>query len=261
MAQLSAKNITKVYGSGENAVTALENVSFDVEDGEFVSILGPSGCGKSTLLRIIDGLLKPTTGEILIDGEEVNGSGQDRGMVFQSFNLFPWRTVRENVEFGIEIGDMSKTERRERSAEFIEMVGLADFTDAYPKELSGGMQQRVGLARALAIDPEILLMDEPFGALDAQTREVMQTELLKIWSQHQKTSVFVTHDIEEAIFLSDRVIVLTGRPGHVNEIIDVPFNRPRHGHDLKADPAFGDLRERIWDKLFEGEDEEQFATV
>lgn len=261
MSHLNVQNVTKVYGKGEDAVTALEDISLEVETGEFVSILGPSGCGKSTLLRIIDGLLKPTTGEIMINGDSVEGSGQDRGMVFQSFNLFPWRTVRENVEFGIEVGGLSKAKRRERSNEFIEMVGLGDFKDAYPNELSGGMQQRVGLARALAIDPEILLMDEPFGALDAQTREVMQTELLRIWSQHQKTSVFITHDIEEAIFLSDRVIVLTDRPGRINEIIDVPFDRPRHGHDLKAEPEFGNLREEIWDILFRGETEEQFATA
>ena len=261
MSHLSVQNVTKVYGKGDDAVTALEDISLEVETGEFVSVLGPSGCGKSTLLRIIDGLLNPTAGKIVINGDPVEGSGQDRGMVFQSFNLFPWRTVRENVEFGIEVGGLSKSQRRERSNEFIEMVGLEEFTDAYPTELSGGMQQRVGLARALAIDPEILLMDEPFGALDAQTREVMQTELLKIWSQHQKTSVFITHDIEEAIFLSDRVIVLTDRPGRINEIIDVPFDRPRHDQDLKAKPEFGDLREEIWDILFRGETEEQFATA
>lgn len=259
MAELEVNDITKVYGTGSDAVKALDNVSFTVSDGEFVSILGPSGCGKSTLLRIIDGLLEPTNGEILIDDSPVTGSGQDRGMVFQTFNLFPWRTVQENIEFGLEVGGVNKDERRRVAQKYIDMVGLTDFGDAYPKELSGGMQQRVGLARALAIDPELLLMDEPFGALDAQTRELMQTELLKIWSEHQKTSVFVTHDIEEAIFLSDRVIVLTDRPGRVHEIIDVPFGRPRYGQDLKGSAEFGELREEIWELLFE--DDRQAATA
>lgn len=259
MARLELRNISKNYGTGEDLITALDDVSLTVEDEEFVSILGPSGCGKSTLLRIIDGLLEPTAGDVIIDGEEVSGSGQDRGMVFQSFNLFPWRTVRANIEFGLEIGGTPKEERRRIANEYIDMVGLTDFGDSYPKELSGGMQQRVGLARALAIDPELLLMDEPFGALDAQTRELMQTELLKIWSNDQKTSVFVTHDIEEAVFLSDRVVVLTDRPGRIHEIIDVPFDRPRYGRDLKADPKFGRIREDIWDLLFE--DAEQPATV
>jgi NitT/TauT family transport system ATP-binding protein len=259
MTQLALRNIVKVYGTGEEAVTALDGVSLDVDDSEFVSILGPSGCGKSTLLRIIDGLLEPTSGTVQIDGAEVTGSGQDRGMVFQSFNLFPWRTVRDNIEFGLEVAGVDKDERRKTAQEYIDLVGLTDFGDSYPKELSGGMQQRVGLARALAIDPEILLMDEPFGALDAQTRELMQTELLKIWSKNQKTSVFITHDIEEAIFLSDRVVVLTDRPGRIHEIIDVPFDRPRYGRDLKADAKFGELRERIWDLLFE--DTQQPATV
>ncbi|WP_251328115.1 ABC transporter ATP-binding protein [Haloplanus pelagicus] len=259
MARLELQNISKVYGTGESAVTALDDVSLTVDDSEFVSVLGPSGCGKSTLLRIIDGLLEPTSGTVAIDGTEVSGSGQDRGMVFQSFNLFPWRTVRKNIEFGLEVAGVSKKERKQEAQKYIDLVGLQDFGDSYPKELSGGMQQRVGLARALAIDPEILLMDEPFGALDAQTRELMQTELLKIWSENQKTSVFVTHDIEEAIFLSDRVVVLTDRPGRIHEIIDVPFDRPRFGRDLKAEPKFGELREHIWDLLFE--DTEQPATV
>ena len=250
MARLEVEDISKTYGKGESAVEALADVSMTVDDQEFVSVVGPSGCGKSTLLRIIDGLLAPTAGRVLLDGREIEESGQDRGMVFQSFNLFPWRTVRRNVEFGLEVGGLGKKERRETAERYIRMVGLEEFMDAYPKELSGGMQQRVGLARALAIDPEILLMDEPFGALDAQTRELMQTELLKIWSEYQKTSVFVTHDIEEAIFLSDRVVVLTDRPGTVREVVDVPFDRPRYDGDIKGEPAFADLREEIWSYLF-----------
>jgi len=253
MAKLEARELTKVYGKGENAVKALDSVSLSVNDSEFVSIVGPSGCGKTTLLRILDGLLDQTSGEVLINNEPVEGSGRDRGMVFQSFNLFPWRTVMGNVTFGLEAEGMDKEERKQRGQEFIELVGLDGFEDSYPQELSGGMQQRVGLARALAIDPEILLMDEPFGALDAQTREVMQTELLKIWSEHQKTSVFVTHDIEEAIFLSDRVIVLTPRPGRVNRVVDVPFGRPRYDRDLKGEAEFAQLREDVWDTLMEAE--------
>lgn len=253
MAQLEVRELTKVYGSGEQAVKALDEVSLTVEDDEFVSVVGPSGCGKTTLLRILDGLLTPTSGEILIDAEPIEGSGRDRGMVFQSFNLFPWRTVLENVTFGLEAEGIGKEKRQDRGRRFVELVGLDGFEDSYPQELSGGMQQRVGLARALAIDPEILLMDEPFGALDAQTREVMQTELLKIWSEQQKTSVFVTHDIEEAIFLSDRVIALSSRPGRIDRIVDVPFDRPRYDRDLKGDAEFAWLREDVWETLMESE--------
>ena len=249
MATLAAKNITKIYGSGEDEVKALDNVSITVENNEFVSIVGPSGCGKTTLLRILDGLLEPTSGEMLLNGDPIEGSGRDRGMVFQTFNLFPWRTVIGNVEFGLEAAGIKKEERRNVAQKYTEMVGLGGFEDHRPQELSGGMQQRVGLARALAIDPDILLMDEPFGALDAQTREIMQTELLKIWSKQEKTTVFVTHDIEEAVYLSDRVIVLSARPGRVNQIVDIPFERPRYDSDLKATAEFGELRENIWDIL------------
>lgn len=255
MATLEAKNIVKVYGSGKNAVKALDDVTVTVEDREFVSIVGPSGCGKTTFLRILDGLLEPTSGEIKIDGTPVTGSGRDRGMVFQNFNLLPWRTVKGNVELGLEAAGIGKEERGDIAQEFIEMVGLSGFEDSRPNELSGGMQQRVGLARALTIDPEILLMDEPLGALDAQTREIMQTELLKIWSEQQKTSVFVTHDIEEAIFLADRVVVLEPRPGRVERIVDVPFDRPRYDRDLKANKEFSELREQIWDVLMDMEQE------
>jgi NitT/TauT family transport system ATP-binding protein len=249
MASLDAEDIVKVYGSGEGAVRALDGITVTVEDQEFVSIVGPSGCGKTTFLRILDGLLEQTSGTIKIDGKPVSGSGRDRGMVFQDFNLLPWRTVKGNVELGLEAAQVDKSEREEVSQKFIQMVGLDGFEDAYPTELSGGMQQRVGLARALVIDPEILLMDEPLGALDAQTREIMQTELLKIWSAQKKTCVFVTHDIEEAIYLSDRIVVLEPRPGRIERIIDVPFDRPRYEGELKATEEFGTLREDIWDVL------------
>ena len=249
MATLSANDVTKIYGSGDNAVKALDNISISVEDQEFVSIVGPSGCGKTTLLRILDGLVEPTSGEILIDGDPVVGSGQDRGMVFQTFNLFPWRTVKGNIEFGLECRGDDEETRSQIAEDHIDMVGLDGFQNAYPHELSGGMQQRVGLARALAIDPEILLMDEPFGALDAQTREVMQTELLKIWGENQKTAIFVTHDIDEAIYLSDRIIVMTDRPGKVNRIEEVPIERPRYAKDVRSLDVFSDLHETIWNTL------------
>lgn len=253
MATLEAEDIVKVYGSGENAVRALDGITYTVEDSEFISIVGPSGCGKTTFLRILDGLLEQTSGTIKIDGEPVTGSGRDRGMVFQNFNLLPWRTVKGNVELGLEAAGVEKEEREETANKFIKLVGLDGFEDSRPTELSGGMQQRVGLARALAIDPDILLMDEPLGALDAQTREIMQAELLKIWSEQQKTSVFVTHDIEEAIYLSDRVVVFEPRPGRIERIVDVPFDRPRYDRDLKASPEFGQLREEIWQVLMDME--------
>lgn len=253
MATLEAEDIVKVYGSGENAVKALDGITLTVEDGEFISIVGPSGCGKTTFLRILDGLLEQTSGTIKIDKEPVTGSGRNRGMVFQNFNLLPWRTVKGNVELGLEAAGVKKKEREETASKFIKMVGLDGFEESRPTELSGGMQQRVGLARALAIDPDILLMDEPLGALDAQTREIMQTELLKIWSEQQKTSVFVTHDIEEAIYLSDRVVVLEPRPGRIERIVDVPFERPRYENDLKSTREFGELREEVWQVLMEME--------
>ena len=251
MATLEAKNITKIYGMDEDAVKALDDVSIHVPDNEFTTIVGPSGCGKTTLLRILDGLIEPTAGEILIDGSPVTGSGQDRGMVFQSFNLFPWRSVVENVAFGLECAGVEKVTRNETARRYVELVGLGGFEESFPYELSGGMQQRVGLARALAIDPDILLMDEPFGALDAQTRELMQTELLKIWSQEQKTCVFITHDIDEAVYLSDRVIVLSPRPGRIRKIVDIPFERPRYERKIRDRPEFSRLHTEIWDSLFE----------
>ncbi|WP_416841258.1 ABC transporter ATP-binding protein [Haloferax sp. DFSO52] len=235
---------------------ALDNVSLEIEDQEFVTIVGPSGCGKTTFLRILDGLIEPTSGEILIGDEPVVGSGQNRGMVFQSFNLFPWRTVKSNIEFGLECRGDNKNERQELAQEYLELVGLKGFGNSYPHELSGGMQQRVGLARALAIDPEILLMDEPFGALDAQTREVMQTELLKIWSRNQKTVLFITHDIDEAIYLSDRIIVFTDRPGKIDIIEEVPIERPRYDRDVHSLDIFNELHDRIWDTLMGNEQTE-----
>jgi len=205
------------------------------------------------LLRLADGLIPCDSGSIYMDGVDVTGvtGGKGRGMVFQGFDLFPWRTTRENVEFGLEIAGVSNPKRRETALQYIELVGLKGFEDSYPHELSGGMQQRVGFARALAIQPEILLMDEPFGALDVQTRDILQDELLRIWSKEQKTVLFVTHSIEEAIYLADRIAVITPRPAKVDQLIEVPFDRPRN-EGIKSLPPFLELRGQIWKKLKEG---------
>ncbi|MFB6295733.1 MAG: ABC transporter ATP-binding protein [Halobacteriales archaeon] len=233
--------VEKQFQSGDRTVRALRDVSFGVAEGEFVCIVGPSGCGKTTLFRIIAGLEDSSGGTIWLDGEPVEGPGMDRGMVFQEYGLFPWRTVLENVAFGLEQRDMPRPERRERATEMIELVGLEGFADAYPNELSGGMKQRVGIARALAVDPEILLMDEPFGSVDAQTRDMLHDELLRIWAETGKTVLFVTHDVDEAVTLADRVVVLTGSPGRVHEIVDVDLDRPRS----RTDDAFAEYEARI----------------
>jgi NitT/TauT family transport system ATP-binding protein len=226
--KLEVSRLTKGFTRAQgDIVPVLDQISLAVADLEFVTILGTSGCGKSTFLRIVDGLIAPDSGEIRISGQPVHGSGHGRGMVFQSFDLFPWRTTLGNVEFGLQMARVPRQERRERAQRWIERVGLVGFENAYPHQLSGGMQQRVGIARALAIDPEVLLMDEPFGALDVQTRDLMQDELLAIWQRQKKTVLFVTHSIEEAIYLADRVVVLTPRPARVERVLQVPFPRPR----------------------------------
>ncbi|MCZ6729532.1 MAG: ABC transporter ATP-binding protein [SAR324 cluster bacterium] len=247
--KLRVQNLSKSYSGTDGVpVQALDNISLEVRESEFLSILGPSGCGKSTLLRILDGLIPWDQGDVERDGKPITGPGQDRGFVFQSFNLFPWRTVRQNIEFGLVVKRVSRAQRKEISSRLVELVGLRGFENRYPHELSGGMQQRVGIARALAIDPEILLMDEPFGSLDAQTREDMQDELLRIWSAEKKTVVFVTHSIEEAIYLSDRVIVISPRPGKVVQIVEVPFDRPRTP-EHKGLAEFSELRQKIYATL------------
>jgi NitT/TauT family transport system ATP-binding protein len=244
--------LTKTFSRGRGEVIpVLDDVSFAVADLEFVAIVGPSGCGKSTFLRIVNGLIPPDSGTIVIDGREVAGPGHGVGMVFQSFDLFPWRTAIGNVEFGMEMMDVPRRECRERAQSWMERVGLTGFEQAYPHELSGGMQQRVGIARALAIEPEVLLMDEPFGALDVQTRDLLQDELLAIWQRERKTVLFVTHSIEEAIYLADRIVLLTPRPARVERVLDVPFGRPRT-EDVKSDPTFVELRREIWQSLKQG---------
>ncbi len=226
------------------SVTAVENLGLLVRDEEFVSIVGPSGCGKSTLLRIVAGLIRPASGEVLLDGRPVEGPGADRGMVFQSYTLFPWLTVQGNVEFGLRLRGRPAEEREEVARRYLDLVGLRGTESAYPKELSGGMQQRVAIARALANEPAILLMDEPFGALDAQTRSVMQELLLRVWEQTHKTVLFVTHDIEEAILLSDRIYVMTARPGRIKTEVAVALPRPRDVGVMDT-TGFIALRQRV----------------
>ena len=236
-------------GSDGNYVfQALANVSLTVAAGTFVSFLGPSGCGKTTLLRIADGLLAPSEGEVWIDGKRVTGPAPDRAMVFQEFGLLPWRSVAQNVELGLQLKGVPAAPRRQTAQRFIEMVGLRGFESHYPHELSGGMKQRVGLARALATDPDVLLMDEPFAALDAQTRDLMQAELLRIWQDARKTVLFVTHQIDEAIYLSDRVLVMTKRPGRAKKIFTIDLPRPRD-YEMRVTPEFNDLKLEIWNAL------------
>ncbi|MEU0791594.1 ABC transporter ATP-binding protein [Amycolatopsis sp. NPDC005961] len=240
---IGIRSVTKTFG----ALTALDDVSLDVADGTFLSLVGPSGSGKSTLLDLLGGLTTPTSGEVLIDGEPVRGPGLDRGVVFQQYALFPWRTARANVEFGLEGGPLGKRHRAERAREYLALVGLSGFEDRYPHELSGGMKQRVAIARSLAYDPAVLLMDEPFAALDAQTREQLQDELLRIWRRTGKTIVFITHGIDEAVYLGQRVAVLTSRPGRLKAVVDIDLG-DRAG-DVRSDPAFGRQRHRLWELL------------
>jgi NitT/TauT family transport system ATP-binding protein len=229
-------------------VRALHGFDIDVQESEFLSIVGPSGCGKSTFLNVVLGLIKPDSGDLRIRGKPIAGPGTDRAMVFQEFGLLPWRTVLHNIELGLELKGVPVATRRSICRGFIDMVGLAGFEGHYPHELSGGMKQRVGLARALATDPDVLLMDEPFAALDAQTRDLMQVELLRIWQEARKTVLFVTHQIDEAIYLSDRVMVMTKRPGHAKKIFAIDLPRPRD-YEMRVTPEFNDLKLEIWHAL------------
>ncbi len=247
--KLHIRDVRLEYGARTGrTVVAIEGISLDVPDKEFAVVVGPSGCGKSSLLYLVAGLADPTAGEILLSGQPVSGPGPDRGMVFQSYTLFPWLTVRENVEFGLKRRKVPPAEREDVVNRYLNDVGLAAFHDAYPKQLSGGMMQRVAIARALANDPQILLMDEPFGALDSQTRGSMQKLLLKVWERDHKTVLFVTHDIDEAILLGDRVYVMTARPGRLKEQVAVSIPRPRT-LDMVMDPGFIAVKRRILDLL------------
>lgn len=258
-AKIVLSDVSRIYqikrnnGQGAASFVALKDVNLRVKSGELLAVVGPSGCGKSTLLDLIAGLAHPDSGEIFIDGRLIKGPALDRGIVLQGYALFPWRVVLDNVAFGLEIKGVPKKERRVISQEFINLVGLQGFEDRYPYELSGGMKQRVAIARALAYDPEVLLMDEPFAAVDAQTREVLQDELLQIWEKTGKTIIFVTHSIEEAIYLADRVAVMTPSPGIIKEVIEIKLPRPRQDSDIRSSAEFGLVRHKIRDLLQNGD--------
>jgi NitT/TauT family transport system ATP-binding protein len=249
---IQIENITRSYmmnhGRKKKPFTALAGFSLEVQQGEFISIVGPSGCGKSTLLDLLAGLTFPDSGEIRIEGKKVTGPALDRGFVMQSYALFPWRTISRNISFGLEIKKVPRSERTRIAHKYLELVGLEGFADRYPHELSGGMKQRVAIARALAFEPNVLLMDEPFAAVDAQTRELLQEELLQIWQKTGKTIVFITHSIEEAVFLSERVVVMTASPGGVKEIIHIDIPKRKLG-DVKNSPEFNWIVHKVWKSL------------
>jgi len=249
MSQLEIQNVSRIFPGKKGMHTqALTPINFSVNENDFVTILGPSGCGKSTMLRIIAGLDHPTTGQVLLDGNRITGPGADRGMVFQSYTLFPWLTVEQNICFGLREKGMPAAEQKERSGYFINRVGLKGFEQHFPKQLSGGMQQRTAIARALANDPKILLLDEPFGALDNQTRLLMQELLLGIWESAQKTVLFVTHDIDESIFMANRVAVFSARPGRIKTEIKVDLPHPRH-YTVKTSPKFMELKAVLTEEI------------
>ena len=248
--KVSIRNVVKKYDTRNGEMIALNGANLDIRENEFICVIGPSGCGKSTLLNIIAGLLEPTSGEVIVDGHKVEGTGVDRGVVFQQYALFPWLTVKKNVQFGLKLQGKSQAEMDAISEKYIKMVGLEKFTDSYPKELSGGMKQRVAIARAYAVNPSVLLMDEPFGALDAQTRTQLQSELLKTWQEENKTCFFVTHDIEEAIVLASRVVIMSARPGRIKEIIDIDIPHPRD-QATKMSPRFIELKNYIWSQVYQ----------
>lgn len=248
--KLIIDNVSKIFSDKGQQVTALQNTSFTVSQNEFITILGPSGCGKSTILKIIAGLEEPSSGKVLLDGREIKGPGSDRGMVFQSYTLFPWLTVQQNIEFGLDVAGKTKAERQDIACHYLEKIGLTGFEKAYPSNLSGGMKQRVAIARALANDPQVLLMDEPFGALDAQTRTVMQELLLTVWEESHKTILFVTHDVDEAIFMGDTIYVMTARPGKIKARLEVPLRRSRT-YDMKLADGFVNLKKQALELIRE----------
>lgn len=257
--KIQVKHVSKIFNVRDSAqkkggvkeYTAIKNVHFSVKSGEFLSLVGPSGCGKSTLLDLLGGLSKPTAGEILMDGKPIDGPGLDRGIVFQQYALFPWKTARGNIDFSLEAKGIPKRERADIAQHFLSLVGLSGFADRYPHELSGGMKQRVAIARSLAYDPDVLLMDEPFAALDAQTRETLQTELLRIWEETKKTIIFITHGIDEAVYLGQRVAVMTSRPGTIKQMIPNSIHSSSQDEDLRSTPEFAQARHQIWDLLRE----------
>ena len=247
--KISVTNLKKVFPLGNSEFTALGGVDLDVADGEFVTLVGPSGCGKSTLMNVVAGLDDPTSGSVLVDGKEVDGPSPERGVIFQQYALFPWLTVRENVEFGLRVAGMSKAKRRAHAEHFIDLVGLSTYADQLPKSLSGGMKQRTAIARAYAVNPQLLLMDEPFGALDALTRVNLQDQLLRTWQEERRTVLFVTHDVEEAVYLATRVVVMAARPGRIHEVIDVDLPFPRT-EETRLSPEFADIKNRVWRAVY-----------
>lgn len=246
MAKFDIRKLNLHYGSFH----ALKDVNLSIEEKEITAFIGPSGCGKSTLLNIIAGLSEPTSGKVYCDGKEVTGTGTERGVVFQQYALFPWLTVKKNVMFALEMRGVKGKAAEEEAMKYLEMVDLAKFADHYPKELSGGMKQRVAIARAYAAEPEVLLMDEPFGALDAQTRTQLQTELLETWEKKRKTCFFITHDVEEAIILAQRVIIMSARPGRIKDIVDIDIPYPRT-QETKMTPHFMELKNHIWSQVYQ----------
>ena len=243
-------HVEKIYDGRKGKMIALNGVDLDIMENEFICVVGPSGCGKSTLLNIIAGLLEPTSGAVYVDGKKVEGTGTERGVVFQQYALLPWLTVMKNVMFGLKLKGMKDEEAKEIAMKYIKMVQLEDFVDSYPKELSGGMKQRVAIARAYAVQPEVLLMDEPFGALDAQTRTQLQSELITTWQEEKKTCFFITHDVEEAIILATKVIVMSARPGRIKTIIDINLPYPRT-QELKMSKEFLELKAKIWGEVYQ----------
>lgn len=245
MVFIKINNLTKIFETEEKITVALQNLNLEIYENEFICILGPSGCGKTTLLRIIAGLEKVSEGKIFLNGEEIKDTSAERGFVFQEFALFPWRSVRKNIEFGLEIRKIPKQERSKISQHYINLVGLKGFENSYPAELSGGMKQRVGIARALANSPKVLLMDEPFGSLDAQTRNQMQKELLRIWEKEKKTVIFITHSVDESVYLADRIAVMSARPGKIVKIFDVNIKRLRD----RTAKEFIEIRGKVLEEL------------
>ena len=242
-------HVEKIYQGRSGEVVALNGVDREIRENEFVCVVGPSGCGKSTLLNIIAGLERPTSGRVCVKGKEVVNPGSERGVIFQQYALFPWLTVKKNVKFGLKLRGVKEPELSVIADKYIRLVGLEEFGDSYPKELSGGMKQRVAIARAYAVNPEILLMDEPFGALDAQTRTQLQTELLETWEKEKKTCFFITHDVEEAIILAQRVVIMSARPGRVKEIVPVNIPYPRT-QETKMTKEFLDLKVHVWGQVY-----------
>ena len=247
--EIEISGVTQEFEKKDGKFLALDTVNLNVEQNEFICVVGSSGCGKTTLLNIIAGLCKPTTGTVKVRGELVTGPGKGKGVVFQQYALYPWLTVEKNVEFGMRMKGVPKAERAEIAKKYIDLVGLSKFAKAYPKELSGGMKQRVAIARAYATAPEVLLMDEPFGALDAQTRAQLQENLLKTWEQERKTCFFITHDVEEAVLLATKIIIMSAGPGHITEIVPVTLPYPRT-QQTKLTSEFNELKNQIWNKVY-----------